>query len=84
VYTVCFSKCADLELTGAELLGMTAHEMGHIVGLKERFPQHSKLRRGKETPKPVQEEADRIAREILGFHNLRYNKRKIQELRLFK
>lgn len=80
VYTVCFARAAENKLTDEEILGMSAHELGHVVGTRERYPEHSKPHRGRETPKAVQNEADRIAREVLGFRNLRYNRRTLQEL----
>jgi hypothetical protein len=83
VYTVCFSRAAERELTDEEILGMSAHELGHVVGGMDRWPEHSKPQRGPETPQAVQDEADRIAREVLGFRNLRYNRRSLQELRPF-
>lgn len=81
VYTVCFARAAETDLTDEEVIGMSAHELGHIVGLKERYPEHAKPHRGRETPKKVQDEADRIAREVLGFPGLRYNRRTLQEVR---
>lgn len=81
VYTVCFSRAAERELTDEEILGMSAHELGHVVGKRLRYPEHSRPVTGKRTPKRVQDEADRIAVEVLGFEGLRYNKRTIQELR---
>ncbi len=81
VYTVCFARDAERELTDEEILGMTAHELGHVVGMKLKYPEHSKPQHSPETPQAVQDEADRIAREILGFRNLRYNRRTLQELR---
>lgn len=80
VYTVCFCKAAELELTDEEILGMSAHELGHVVGTRLRYPEHSKPVKGSKTPKAVQDEADRIAREVLGFEGLRYNKRTLQEI----
>jgi len=81
VYTVCFAKASEFALTDEEVLGMSAHELGHIVGKRLRYPEHSRPTTAKKTPKPVQDEADRIAREVLGFEGLRYNKRTLQELR---
>ncbi len=80
VYTVCFARAAETELTDEEILGMVAHELGHIVGTRLRYPEHSRPHKGKGTPKSVQDEADRIAREVLGFEGLRYNRRTVQEL----
>jgi hypothetical protein len=80
VYTVCFARASDWELTDEEVLGLVAHELGHIVGTRLRYPEHTRPIQTKRTPKAVQDEADRIAREVLGF-NIQYNKRTIQELR---
>jgi hypothetical protein len=80
VYTVCFAKAAEFELTDEETLGMSAHELGHIVGKRLRYPEHSRPIITKRTPQVVQDEADRIAREVLGFETLRYNKRTLQEI----
>lgn len=83
VYTVCFAKAAEVELFDEEVLGMSAHELGHIVGKRLRYPEHARVvsANAKRTPKKVQDEADRIAREVLGFELLRYNKRTLQEIR---
>lgn len=81
VYTVCFARAAEIELTDEEILGMTAHELGHIVGMRLRYPEHSRPEGGRSTPKRIQDEADRIAREVLGFTSLRYNRRTLEELK---
>jgi hypothetical protein len=81
VYTVCFARAAEWDLTDEEILGLSAHELGHVVGKRLRYPEHMRAQTGRKTPKPVQDEADRIAREVLGFEGLTYNKRTIQELR---
>lgn len=80
-YVVCFARAAERELTDEEILGMSAHEIGHVVGARLRYPEHTKRGSGKRTPQRVQDEADRIAREVLGFTGLRYNRRSLQELR---
>jgi hypothetical protein len=80
-YTVCFARAAEDELTDEEILGMSAHELGHVVGTTLRYPEHMRRRKGSATPKKVQDEADRIAREVLGFNGLRYNRRTLEELR---
>ena len=80
VYTVCFARAAEVELLDEEILGLVAHEIGHIVGKRLRYPEHSRPGTGKSTPKRIQDEADRIAKEVLGF-DIRYNKRTLQELR---
>jgi hypothetical protein len=81
VYTVCFSRASEFDLTDEEVLGMCAHELGHIVGKRLRYPEHARPMTTKRTPQAVQDEADRIAREVLGFEGLRYNKRTLQEIR---
>lgn len=76
--TVCVAWDAGREMTDKELKGMIAHELGHLVGTELGFPEHSKPRRGKKTPQAVQDEADWIARNVLGF-KIRYNRRTLQE-----
>lgn len=76
--TICVARASDRELTDSELIGMLAHEISHIVGMELEFPEHAKpVRRGK-TPKAVQDEADWIARNVLGF-KIKYNRRTLQE-----
>jgi hypothetical protein len=79
--TVCAARVAETLLTDKELVGMFAHELGHVVGAELGFPEHAKSQRGSGTPKPVQREADWIARNVLGFKTLRYNRRTLQEAR---
>ncbi len=79
VYTVCFAKASEEDLTDEEILGITAHELGHIVGTRLRYPEHARLN-PPHWKKPVEEEAQRIAREVLGFTTLRLNRRQLQEL----
>jgi hypothetical protein len=81
VYTVCFARAAQWDLTDEEILGMSAHELGHIVGKRLRYPEHIRMANHKRTPKKVQDEADRIAIEVLGFEGLHYNRRTLQEIR---
>lgn len=77
--SVCIARAAEQELTDAELVGMLAHEMGHVVGDTLGFPEHKKATRSKGTPWRVQLEADWIARRVLGFKIL-YNRRTLQEV----
>ena len=79
VYTVCFAKASEKDLTDEEILGITAHELGHIVGTRLRYPEHARLN-PPHWKKPVEQEAQRIAREVLGFTTLRLNHRQLQEL----
>jgi len=81
MYTVCFAKAAEKELTDLEILGVVAHELGHIVGTRLRYPEHAALRNPPHWKLPAEEEANRIAREVLGFTGLRINQRTLQELR---
>jgi len=84
-HVVCFARAAQRELTDEEVLGMSAHELGHVVGIRLRYPEHTRAHpRSKGTPKVVQDEADRIAREVLGFSNLRYNLRTLEELSIVR
>lgn len=79
VYTVCFASASEGELEDGEALGISAHELGHIVAIKARFPEHEfHLTRHPH----VEEEANRIARRVLGFRGLKYNLRTLEELRL--
>ncbi len=81
VYTVCFARAAELELTDEEILGISAHELGHIVAIAQRKPAHLVLSNPPHWKKPAELEADRIAKRILGFTGLRYNRRTLEELR---
>lgn len=81
VYTVCFARAADRDLTDEEILGMVAHEFGHIVGKRLRYPEHTMLANPPHWKKPAELEANRIAVEVLGFEGLRINRRTLQELR---
>jgi len=77
---VCFAAAADRELTAAELCGMSAHELGHVVAEELGFPEHKKATPADgRTPFKVQAEADWIARQVLCLP-VRYNDRTIQEL----
>ena len=80
---VCFARAAAQELTPSEMVGMSAHELGHVVADKLGLPAHvqSRYSRGKETPQSVQDEADWVARHLFGIP-IRYNKRTLQELDL--
>jgi|RhiMethySRZTD1v2_1073278.scaffolds.fasta_scaffold843859_4 hypothetical protein len=80
VYTVCFAKAAEVDLTDEEILGISAHELGHIVGIRLRYPEHSVVANPPHWKEPAELEAQRIAVEVLGFTKLRMNKRTLQEL----
>jgi hypothetical protein len=79
VYTVCFAKASEEDLTDVEILGFSALVLGHFVGTRLRYPEHARLN-PPHWKKPVEEEAQRIAREVLGFTTLRLNRRQLQEL----
>lgn len=77
-WTVCFARAADLELSPCEVVGMSAHEIGHIVGDYLGLEAHrTMLGNGRRTPKAVQDEADEVARKIFGIE-IRYNSRTLQ------
>lgn len=77
---VCIARDADRELTDRELVGVFAHELGHVVGDEASFPAHHRHRGGKsgKTPQSVQDEADWISEKFFGIR-IRKNRRKIQE-----
>jgi hypothetical protein len=81
VYTVCFAKAAEAELTDEEILGVSAHEIGHVVGIRLRYPEHVTRSNPPHWKEPAEQEAQRIAVEVLGFQGLRINRRTLQELR---
>lgn len=79
-WTVCFARAAERELTDLEILGMSAHEIGHVVGDYLGTPAHRRFSGGGgKTPQAVQDEADAIAGEMFGLE-IRYNRRTLQEL----
>lgn len=76
--TVCAARAAEVEMTDSELVGMIAHELGHVAGEALGFPEHAKHTKAGKTPQAVQDEADWIARHVIGF-KVRYNRRTLQE-----
>lgn len=78
---VCFARAAETELTREEMIGMVAHELGHVVGDELQLPEHSKPWKGTKTPQAVQDEADAAALRFFGIA-VRYNARSIQEATL--
>lgn len=74
---VCFARAADKDATVAELVGLSAHELGHVAAEALGWPAHRKRIKAGKTPAAVQREADRASKRILGIP-LRYNKRKIE------
>ena len=58
VYTVCFARAAETELTDEETLGVAAHELGHVVAIRDGWPEHATAA-GRSAK--VESEADRIA-----------------------
>ncbi len=81
VYTVCFAKASEFDLTEEEVLGICAHEFGHIVGMRLRYPEHHVQKNPPHWEEPAEQEANRIAVEVLGFKGLKINRRTLQELR---
>lgn len=79
VYTVCFARASETELTDEEALGISAHELGHVVAIRDGWPEHATAT-GRSAR--VESEADRIARRVLGFRGLKYNLRSLEELQL--
>jgi hypothetical protein len=78
MWTICYARDAEFEMTPLELIGMTSHEFSHIIGEALRFPEHSKMQRGAKTPDAVQLEADWISRNVLGI-KIKINRRTLQE-----
>lgn len=79
VYTVCFCRAAEYELSDEEIIGISAHELGHVVGIRDGWPCHE-YTTGRDMR--IEREADRIAKTVLGFRSLRYNRRALQEIRI--
>lgn len=77
--TVCYAAEAEDQLTDRELGGLSAHELGHLVGVEAGFPAHKRARGKKGTPESVQKEANEISRRFFGLP-IRYNRRTIQEI----
>lgn len=75
---ICFAREAAYEMTQREVFGMEAHELGHMVAMKLRLPEHRKPARGKGTPKRVQDEADVVSALLFGIP-IKYNRRTLQE-----
>lgn len=74
---VCVARAAVAELTDAELTGMIAHELGHLVAGALRLRAHRTMKPSSTTPASVQREANEISRVYFGIP-LTYNKRGIQ------
>lgn len=81
-FKVCIAASAEELLRDDELVGIFAHELGHIVGDELKFPEHSRPWRGEKTPERVQREANEISRDFFGI-KVRYNARRIQTGRLY-
>lgn len=80
--SICFARAAEKELTDTELLGMMAHEVGHLVAIDLKLPAHMSEERSPDTgktPQAVQDEADWVVRNLLGIP-IHYNARTLQEL----
>lgn len=77
---ICWARAAETELSDAEVLGITFHEIGHVIAEELRnLPGHNLVPKGDKTPEPTQREADEIVRQILRVP-LFYNRRTIQEV----
>lgn len=76
---VCFARDAEREMTDLEILGMGAHEIGHIIGDKVGLPRHRGSSGAGKTPLAVQDEADKAVLHMLGLV-IKYNDRTLQEL----
>lgn len=80
LWEICWATSANTELTWMELLGMTLHEVGHIIATEKRMPEHLKSQRwghNPKTPEAVQAEADAVIFQLIGIH-IYYNKRTLQ------
>ena len=77
---ICWARAAETELSDAEVLGISFHEIGHVIAEQlGDLPGHNIIPKGEETPEATQVEADEIARKILRVP-LYYNRRTIQEV----
>lgn len=77
---VCWAKAAETELSDQEILGISFHEIGHIIAEEMgTLPGHNLDQSGDETPQATQDEADEIVRQILKVP-LYYNKKTLQEV----
>ncbi len=77
---VCWARASEQQLSDAEILGISFHEIGHEIATQlGGLPGHNLKPKGNETPEPTQREADEIARQILRVP-LYYNRRTIQEV----
>lgn len=76
---VCFASDAEREMTDLEILGMGAHELGHIIGDRIGLPRHRRHDGDGRTPLSVQDEADKAVLQLLGLV-IKYNQRTLQEL----
>jgi len=77
---VCWAKEANSELSDREILGISFHEIGHVIADQiGQLPGHNLVVRGEKTPQQTQDEADEIVRQILGIP-LYYNRRTLQEV----
>jgi hypothetical protein len=75
---VCWAKAAETELTDAEIDGIAAHEMGHIVSWELRLPHHDRCRFRGQVTQEVEDEANETAAKM-GMPVI-YNARKLEEV----
>ncbi len=79
---VCWAKAAEEELFDEEILGISFHELGHVIAEKiGGLPGHGMKSRGGSTPQPMQDEANEIVRQFLRIP-VYYNKRSLEEVSL--
>jgi hypothetical protein len=71
---ICFAQAAEEELTDEEMIGILAHEFGHVLAATLKFPGHC---RG--VDREAEEEADWLVRNVFGLP-LEYNERTLQQI----
>ena len=83
-WKVCWARAAADDLTDGEIIGISAHELGHIIAegtgmIRDPLVAHSKAIVGERTPQAVQNEANWVVKNLLKLP-LRYNKRELEEV----
>lgn len=74
---VCWARAAGKELTDTEIYGITAHELGHIIGEEIGAPAHRRARDRGAGDEAAEREANLLAL-TMGFRVV-YNSRKLEE-----